>query len=495
MKKFFGLLFVALLGGFGALVMNQYIFSPPSNEVIVSHTIPHRFERVPSAFVSNPGEVLSGLPDFTSVAELTVDAVVHIRAEFEPRRSTNQDFFQPDDFFDFFFGPRRRPSPQQQRPVVGSGSGVILTPDGYIITNNHVVADATLIEVTLNDNRLFEARKVGTDPTTDLALLKIEENGLPYMIFGDSDALRVGEWVLAIGNPFNLQSTVTAGIVSAKGRNINILTDTMAIESFIQTDAAVNRGNSGGALVNARGELVGINTAIASTTGSFAGYSFAIPSSIALKVMEDLKEFGMVQRGMLGVTISPLTSRIAEEKDLGVIRGAYVERVGESSAADLAGIRQGDVIVAIDGNPVRNPADLIEMVGRKRPGDEVMVTYYRNGRERQTTATLKNIYGEVAAVTRDTKEVVEKLGARFESLPERTLEELGINHGVQVTYVSRGVLSDAGIRRGFIITHLANQPVRSPDDIIKILDGRSGGVLVEGIYPDGRRAYYGIGLN
>lgn len=493
MRKFLSVFFAAILGGMVVLAVQHY-FIAPSSEAVVSHTIPHRFDRVPSTFMSNTGPGHGGYPDFTQVAEMTVHAVVHIRAEFEPRRRSQPDFFH-DDFFDFFFGPRRRPSPQEQPPVIGSGSGVILSHDGYIITNNHVIADARHIEVTLNDSRVFEAHKVGVDPTTDLALLKIEEEGLPYLVFGDSDALRVGEWVLAIGNPFNLASTVTAGIVSAKGRNINILSDTMAIESFIQTDAAVNRGNSGGALVNTRGELIGINTAIASTTGAFAGYSFAVPSNIALKVMEDLLEFGEVQRGMLGVTISPLTGREAEERGLGVMRGAYVQRVGENSAAEKAGIREGDVIIAIDGNPVRNPSELIEAVGRKRPGDEVLVTYYRNGSERETTAVLKNIYGEVAAVTRDTRPVSELLGARFEKVSEELMDQLDIEHGVQVTALSRGPMSNAGVRRGFIITHIANEAVTRPGDVEAILSGKSGGVLLEGVYPDGRRAYYGLGLD
>ncbi len=493
MKKLFSFFLVAVLGGVTSLGINHYFF-PQSDEVVVSHTIPHRSERVPSSLVNHSGEVLTGLPDFTVVSETTVDAVVHIRAEFERRGSMQDDFFGHGDIFDFFFGPRGRPRPERP-PVVGSGSGVILGSDGYVITNNHVVDGAIMIEVTLNDNRIYEAQLVGADPTTDIALLKIDEENLPYLAFGDSDGLRVGEWVLAIGNPFNLESTVTAGIVSAKGRNINILTDTIAIESFIQTDAAVNRGNSGGALVNTRGELIGINTAIASTTGSFAGYSFAIPSNIASKVVEDLLEYGEVQRGMLGVTISPLTSRRAEEKGLSIIQGAYVENVAENSAAEEAGLKAGDVIIAVDGRAIRNPSELIEAVGRKRPGDEVMVRYYRNGRERESRAILKNIYGEVAVVTRDAREAHDMLGARFEPVPEGTLEQLNLDHGVQVTALSRGALSNAGVRRGFIITNVAGEPVHSPEDIAGILDGKSGGVLLEGVYPDGRRAYYGVGLD
>jgi len=494
MKKFLGLFIVAVLGGVAALGIQQMYFAPEQNHHQVSHVIPHRSERVPSALVNHLEDFASGLPDFTVVSEMTVNAVVHIRSEFERQRSPQQDFFGPDDFFDFFFGPRRRPSPDRP-PAIGSGSGVILSPDGYVITNNHVIDNASKIEITLNDNRMYEAEVVGTDPTTDLALLKIDEEGLPYLEFGDSDNLLVGEWVLAIGNPFNLESTVTAGIVSAKGRNINILTDTLAIESFIQTDAAVNRGNSGGALVNTRGELVGINTAIASTTGTFAGYSFAVPANIASKVVEDLTEYGQVQRGMLGVTISPLTSREAGQRGLTVIQGAYVERVGENSAAKEAGIQEGDVILRVDDSEVRNPSDLIEAVGRKRPGDDVVVTYYRDGQERETTATLQNVYGEIARVTRDEREVTEMLGARFETVPEETLQQLNIEHGVRVAGLSRGLLGNAGIRQGFIITHIDNQEVHHPNDISSILEDKTGGVLIEGVTPDGTRAYYGLGLD
>ncbi len=493
MKKLLGLFLVAVLGGIVALGIHSFIFNT-REDVVVSHTIPYRPQAIPSSFMSQSGGVLSGVPDFTVVAEHTVHAVVHIRAEFDRRGSQQDDFFGQGDIFDFFFGPRgRRPAPDRQ-PVVGSGSGVIVTEDGYVLTNNHVIDNARLIEVTLNDSRVYEAYLVGSDPTTDLALLKIEEKGLPYLVFGDSDVLRVGEWVLAIGNPFNLASTVTSGIVSAKGRNINILSEEMAIESFIQTDAAVNRGNSGGALVNTRGELVGINTAIASTTGTFAGYSFAVPSNIAFKVMEDLLEFGEVQRGLLGVTISPLTSRRADELGLSIIQGAYVEEVGKGSAGDLAGLKSGDVITAINETAVRNPSELIEAVGRKRPGDEIRVAYYRNGREDVATATLKNIYGEVAAVTRESHDITEMLGARFESVTEEELNQLNIEHGVKVVNLSRGALSNAGIRNGFVITNIDNQPVSEPSELREILQGRTGGILIEGVYPGGRRAYYGVGI-
>ncbi len=494
MKKLINLFLVAVLGGVTALGINHFVFER-NNIPEVEVTIPHRGERVPSTLVGHFGSVTTTLPDFTIVAEMTVNAVVHISSEFERRASPYEDFFGEGDIFDFFFGPRqRRPAPQQ-RPVIGTGSGVIVSADGYIITNNHVVANASSIEVALNDNRVYNATVVGSDPTTDLALLKIDEKDLPFLAFGDSDQLKVGEWVLAVGNPFNLASTVTAGIVSAKGRNINILSEDMAIESFIQTDAAVNRGNSGGALVNTNGELVGINTAIASTTGTFAGYSFAVPANIAMKVMEDLMEFGEVQRGLLGVIISPLTSRRAEEMGLSVIQGAYVDSVRVNSAGEEAGLRPGDVIVRINQNAIRNPSELIETVGRKRPGDEINITYYRNGRERDTKATLKNVFGEVASVTRESRDVAEILGARFEPVSEGDLSRLRIGHGVRVAEISRGILSNAGIRRGFIITHIAGTEIHTPSDVPSVLQGKSGGVLIEGIYPDGRRAYYGVGLD
>ena len=493
MKKMINLFLVAVLGGVTALGISHYIFDR-GHSPEVEITIPHRSERIPSSLTGQFGSVTTTLPDFTVVADMTVNAVVHISSEFERRTSPYDDFFGEGDIFDFFFGPRnRRPAPQQ-RPVIGTGSGVIVSADGYIITNNHVVDNASTIEVTLNDNRMYKASMIGADPTTDLALLKIDEKDLPYLIFGDSDQLKVGEWVLAVGNPFNLASTVTAGIVSAKGRNINILAEDMAIESFIQTDAAVNRGNSGGALVNTHGELVGINTAIASTTGTFTGYSFAVPANIAMKVMEDLLEFGEVQRGLLGVVISPLTSRRAEEKGLSVIQGAYVDSVRVNSAGEEAGLRSGDVIVQINQSAIRNPSELIEAVGRKRPGDEISITYYRNGRERETKATLKNVFGEVATVSRESRNVSEALGARLEAVSDEDLQRLRIDHGVRVAELQRGILSNAGIRRGFIITRIAGESVRNPADITSILEGKSGGVLIEGVYPDGRRAYYGVGI-
>ena len=494
MRKFIPLLFAAILGSLISLFAFQRFIVPGQTEPVQVSTERIGFlEQPPATLARYMTKLPTTLPDFTLVAEMTVNAVVHIRTEYERKSSVYDDFFgAPDPFRDFFFGPRQR---QPQRSIVASGSGVIISDDGYIVTNNHVVAEADLIEVTLNDNRIYEAVIIGRDPTTDLALIKIEEQGLPSLSFGDSDEVRIGEWVLAVGNPFNLTSTVTAGIVSAKGRNINILGGGTAIESFIQTDAAVNRGNSGGALVNTQGELIGINAAIASTTGSFTGYSFAIPANIAKKVMTDLKEHGEVQRGLLGITINELNSREAMERGLGIHRGAYVADVSEDGAAAAAGIQQGDLITAINGQSIRNPSELLEVLGRKRPGDDVEVGYYRDGETKTTRATLQNIYGEASLVKRQEVTVIDNLGARFEAIADAERERLGIDGGVRVTGVTRGKLfANAGIRDGFIITKIDNEPVASPQELTRKLRNKQGGVLFEGVYPNGRRGFYGIGV-
>ena len=490
MKRFLSFFLAAILGGLLSLFIFQKFFSTEKPGAGTSAS--RMLEAPPATLARYMTKLPTTLPDFTLVAEMTVHAVVHIRTEYERKSSVYDDFFGGDPFRDFFFGPRQRP---QQRSIVASGSGVIISEDGYIVTNNHVVAEADLIEVTLNDNRIYEAVIIGRDPTTDLALLKIEEKDLPFLSFGDSDAARVGEWVLAVGNPFNLTSTVTAGIISAKGRNINILGGGTAIESFIQTDAAVNRGNSGGALVNTQGELIGINAAIASNTGSFAGYSFAIPANIAKKVMIDLMEYGEVQRGLLGVFIGEITSRDASERGLGMHRGAYVTGVDANGAGARAGLKEGDLITGVNGHTVKSPSELLETLGRKRPGDEVTITYYRNGRESSTKATLHNIYGEASVVSRDDVSVLENLGARFENLAESEMKRLNLEGGVRVTGLSRGKLfANAGIRDGFIITHIDNELVKTPQDLNRKLRNKRGGVLIEGVYPNGSRGYYGVGI-
>lgn len=330
---------------------------------------------------SHPTRVLpSATTDFTAAAELSVNAVVHVKTTYSIRQTTS------DPLLEFFFG---RPLQQEQRVQQASGSGVIISEDGYIVTNNHVIDKARNIEVVLNDKRTYPATLVGTDPNTDIALLKIEDTGLPWIAFGNSDSLRVGEWVLAVGNPFNLTSTVTAGIVSAKARSINIISSDMKIESFIQTDAAVNPGNSGGALVNTRGELVGINTAIASQTGSYTGYSFAVPVTIVNKVVSDLKLYGTVQRGLMGVQIADITAEMKDRLNLTTMQGVYVGNVIQGSAADKAGLQTGDVIISIDDKIIDGTAQLQETVGQHKPGDVIQVQYIRNGQTRQTTLQLQ----------------------------------------------------------------------------------------------------------
>ena len=317
--------------------------------------------------------------DFTQAAERSVEAVVHVKTKYYRQ----QQYVDP--FYQFFFG---RPQQSQQPSAMASGSGVILSNDGYIVTNNHVIEDANEIEVVLNDKRTFTAKLIGTDPNTDLALLKIEATNLPTIEIGNSDDLRVGEWVLAVGNPFNLTSTVTAGIVSAKARSINILNSDMKIESFIQTDAAVNPGNSGGALVNTQGQLVGINTAIASQTGSYAGYAFAIPTAIMQKVVADLRQFGTVQRALLGIRMLDITQQVKDQLSLESMEGVYVGEVISGSAADKAGMKAGDVIVQVDGRPINASSQLQEQIGRKNPGDQITILVRRGQRSLTLQVTL-----------------------------------------------------------------------------------------------------------
>ncbi len=492
MKKVFSILLIAILGGVSALMIERYVL--PSGQDATQSSQSNQWSGLdaPAAFTGLLSNVPKTLPDFTVVAEMTVNTVVHISAEFERPSSIYDEFFGGNDMFREYFGPRQRQAPE--RRVQGSGSGVIISEDGYVITNNHVVQDAVNIEVSLNDNRVYEATVVGLDPTTDLALLKIEEQGLPYAVFGNSDDVKIGQWVLAVGNPFNLTSTVTAGIVSATGRNINILGGGTAIESFIQTDAAVNRGNSGGALVNTNGELIGINAAIASTTGSFAGYSFAIPSNIAKKVTMDLMEHGEVQRGFLGININNVTPAMVQEMDLKVNQGVFVAGVNEDSAGEEAGLQEGDVITGIGEKKINTTSDLLETIGRMRPGDEVTVTYNRDGRILEGESVLRNIHGDTSIVKRGEQDVVEALGATLEDVPANDLRRLRIENGIRVASLSRGKLSSAGIKEGFIITHVDRKAVGTARELVAFLSGKSGGVLFEGVYPNGTRAYYGVGL-
>lgn len=443
--------------------------------------------------------------NFTTAATKTLPVVVNIQSAMRVKAQRGlaegdlnlQEIPEP---FREFFGPRMfRQGPPDQRSKnergevqLGTGSGVIISPDGYIVTNNHVVAGADELTVTLNDKRSFKAKVIGTDPSTDLGLIKIEADALPFVNFSNSDAVQVGEWVLAVGNPFNLTSTVTAGIVSAKGRDIHILQDQAPIESFIQTDAAINPGNSGGALVNLEGNLIGINSAIASPTGAYAGYGFAIPANIVAKVVDDLKKFGVPQRGYLGVVIREVNSELAKAKNLNISQGVYVDSLSQNSSAGAAGIRKGDVITKIDGQPVDASSDVLEAVGQHRPGDQLKLTVWRNGSEHDFSVTLKNKQGNTDVVKKsDAVGILSTLGAEFRTLGEKEAKKLEIPAGVVVTQLGEGKLSNqTDMQEGFIITKVDGKPVKSVEDLTAALKGKEGGVMLEGVYPDRPGSYY-----
>ena len=481
MKKLSANLLMAILGGVVAIL----IYKSLDNRTNGLISDPKQEVEMIAASNPMPFPVLG--PDFVESADKSVHAVVHIKAEWSQRTQTYDNFFEL--FNDFFGNPRQQYYYNQ--PVIATGSGVIISADGYIVTNNHVVQEADYLEVTLNDNQSFEARVIGKDPSTDLALIKIESSGLPTLEYGDSDKLRVGEWVLAVGNPFNLTSTVTAGIVSAKARNINILGVKSAIESFIQTDAVVNRGNSGGALVNTNGELVGINAAIASNTGSYTGYSFAIPVNIVKKVISDFIDYGEVQRAYLGITFREIDSKFAEENDLDEAYGVYIVDVLDGSGAIEAGLKVGDVIIKIDNTKIISKSSLLETIGTKRPGDIVKVSVMREHKLKMFDVELKNISGNTKVIKNNK---IELLGASFVGLSEEEKSELNIDYGLKVVELDSGKFKSSGIREGFIVMSIDKEPVESVQDLQIILNGKTGGTLVEGIYPNGQRAYYGLGL-
>jgi len=449
----------------------------------------------------NTGANVAMIPaDFSFASQKATAAVVHIKSTMKAERNVSQ-MEVPDELKDFFGGrsPFGQDAPQGrgrgEKPQA-SGSGVIINPDGFIVTNNHVIQGAESLEVTLADKRTFKAKVIGSDPNTDIALIQIEAKNLPALSFGNSENVKVGQWVLAVGNPYNLTSTVTAGIVSAKGRSINILGENSKapVESFIQTDAAVNPGNSGGALVDLNGNLIGINTAIASQTGSFAGYSFAVPSSIAHKVVEDISKFGSVQRGYLGVGISEVDGAKVKSYDLKVDEGVRVENFADQSAAREAGIKVGDVITKIDGHNIESVAQLQEAIAQHKPSDKVLVNVNRDGADKEITVTLKSSAGTLVA--EKSAQTLDNLGIELQDLTAQQKRAWDVEQGVQVSQINAGkVRQNTDMQDGFVITKIDKTPVGNVQQAMKALEGKKGGVMIEGVYPGSQETqYYAIGL-
>lgn len=457
------------------------------------------------AFIKVNANSLPGQPvDLTFAAEKALPAVVHIKYL---QNSKVQTVDVPSDPFEDFFGPfgffgnpgnggsqkRKVQTPKRE----GAGSGVIISADGYIVTNNHVVDGADELTVTLDDNREFSARIIGTDKNTDLALIKIDGQNLPTLPIGDSDKLRIGEWVLAVGNPFNLNSTVTAGIVSAKARSLGA----NGIESFIQTDAAINAGNSGGALVNTKGELVGINAMLYSQTGSYSGYGFAIPTTIMNKVVADLKQYGTVQRAILGIEGTDVNKYVdaskanGKEIDLGTMEGIYVSKVEDGGAGAEAGLEKGDVIISVDGKKIKKMAELQEYLANKRPGDRITISYLHNKNKKNSTVTLKNAQGNTKVVKNADLDV---LGCSFREINDSEKNQLNINYGLAVMKVNNGAFKDAGINRGFIIQRVNDVTMRTIDDLQKSVKEASVSkdpvLYIQGVYPTGKKAYFAVPL-
>jgi len=441
-------------------------------------------EKQPLKYATFSADSNVTLPDLTFAAEKSIHSVVHIATQ----SVRGGGWSSGNPFFDEFFGLGN----QQPQLAQGFGSGVIISSDGYIITNNHVIEDAQNIKVILNDKREFEAKLIGADPSTDIALLKIDSKDLPILTYGDSNNLKLGEWVLAVGNPFNLTSTVTAGIVSALGRNLRINEDQYSIESFIQTDAAVNPGNSGGALVNQQGNLIGINTAIyGGRSGSYTGYSFAVPVTIVKKVIEDLKKYGEVQRALLGVNINDVNAEIAKELKLDKVEGVYVGGVPENGAAKNAGIKEKDVIIQVEGEPIKNTAQLQEKISQYRPGDAVKVVVIRDNEKKQFTVTLRNKNGDTEIV----RDINSALGAEFVEVGEKEKEKLEINSGIKIKNLGKGKLQELGIKEGFIITNVNGKTISEVNDFKREIENARGiRIMIEGIYPNGEQEYFVFGV-
>ncbi len=488
-KQFSTIVIASAVSSVVAVVAYQNFF-PQKNTVQIVENAPVKYTALSAENVGTLQPI-----DFRYAAATATPSVVHIKSAFkvEPVRYNPNDpmrQFFGEDFFRYFQGP----NPYQNQPKVATGSGVIVSEDGYIVTNNHVVENANEIDVTLHNNKTFKAKVIGRDADTDLALVKIEGEKFPSVNFANSDSVMIGEWVMAVGNPFNLASTVTAGIVSAKARSINILghgqaSKGSAIESFIQTDAAVNPGNSGGALVNIGGELIGINTAIASPTGSYAGYSFAVPSNIVRKVIFDLQKFGVTQRGFLGVQIRAVDNELANKAGLDKPMGVYVEQINEGSAGKDAGLQSKDIITKINGVNVNSAPELQEQVANYRPGDKISVEYLRDGKLAKTTVVLKNKYNTTATVDSN-RDILGALGLDIEELSAKEKAQLGVESGVKVTNIKPGKIAEfTDIKKGFVITQIDDQPVNNVNDFLNVLKSKNGKVMVEGIYPNKPMSY------
>jgi periplasmic serine protease, Do/DeqQ family len=512
MKKFGLTLLTALVGGL--IAVGGYKLFESKRESKLSFE-----ERQELHYANNPvPNVVSstGNPDFTQAAAMVAPAVVHITTTY-PGRTGSSGYGDPMDLFEEFFGMPRQRQQRTQPPAQATGSGVIISEDGYIVTNNHVVVDANKIEVQLTDKRTVEAKIIGRDPNTDLALIKINEKGLPFVRFGNSDEVRIGEWVLAVGYPLGLESTVTAGIVSATGRSTGIIARELqqrqyqqrgypqsdeepmlntAVESFIQTDAVINKGNSGGPLVNANGELIGINSNIMTPTGTYAGYGFAVPVNLVKKIADDFIKFGRVKRGLIGITFTELNPAMAKELEITDVNGLYIRDVVANGAAEEAGLKEGDIITKLDGRAITSSSDLQERIYRLRPGDKVKLTYKRNGKERDVTVTLKEdtrAAERQAEEDKETKrsatEIYNKLGAGFVPANDAKKKELGISSGVVVTQVHQGGLFDYfNVQRGLVITHINGKPVNNADEVESALgDSERGIVRIVGVPQRGSR--------
>jgi Do/DeqQ family serine protease len=497
MKKIFVLLLTGFIGAVLALTGAHFLGFGKTIQLHASAL------QAPTQMVKMPviNSSIGPLSDFTYAAEKSLPAVVHIKSITKVKGHKFSRGFDPEvlpepfrQFFGLPFGndgnaPQQEPSDQV---LMGSGSGVIISTDGYIVTNNHVISDAEELIVTLNNHKAYMATVIGSDPSTDIALLKIDEKNLPIIKFSDSDAIKVGQWVVAVGNPFNLESTVTAGIVSANSRSINIMQDKSPIESFIQTDAAINPGNSGGALVNLEGDLVGINTAISSPTGSYAGYGFAVPSNIVFKITSDLIDFGTVQRGYMGAMIRSLDGELAKEKGLNIAEGVYIDSLVSNSSAAQSGIKVGDVVIAIDGINTTTTPKMLEMIGRHRPGDKVVITLIRNGDEKEIAVILKNSSGTTDIIKKDRNtELFESLGVTFEPISHEEASAMGIEGGLKISNLKAGKFSNhTDVHEGFVITKVDGQKVTSIKDLNRILNNKKGGVMFEGKYQNSDQVYY-----